>query len=514
MAVKIKLIPFIIFLLIFTLIGCSAEQSVVDEESMAVDAAVNYIDAYFNEIKILIDNLNEEHSFDISLEIEISKDGDDLKYSAHLKSNGIYLDHAAVFYKADIDDVLITDNVWMDILKDPEYMRVLTAFRNKINIDVSYYKSEHIMHDLTEQLRALYVINTPENTIKLDMNYVETLALESNIALAYYLGFLENPDYYKIGDNISRNRMSSLLFNLLYKLDQDAYQRSSEIITKQEAVDLIRLVSGDIVNFQADDGDMTVDDLYYFSSEISHIPAYSGEYIEGVHLAPSLKKLAVMKGYVNRSDFLRQMAWIYVNSSPQNDKMQHREVVILLYNMTQYLEKIPVLYAPVIVQRNDRSYDWYFSQLDSGIYSSGNCNPACSAMIIKWADQNNDINTKIMRDKYPNDGEWWSNAEINTAINEYGLTWRHSKNTDYNIIREIDSGKIILITGDFGNGSHSIIIWGYHKSADGIKYIYYDPAYEPIDTYYESQSMEQEIESDYLIWASNKIWDSHYVIYP
>lgn len=136
---------------------------------------------------------------------------------------------------------------------------------------------------------------------------------------------------------------------------------------------------------------------------------------------------------------------------------------------------------------NDVPYEWYVDQGATGTYSRINCGPACTEMVLHWADPFTTVTTESLRDDSGETG-WWSTNTIQAAVKAEGASCEVINFTSFTNLRtELDAGNIAILCLDIyyvketdipewrkdkyyktsGSGSgHFIIVKGY-KEVDG-----------------------------------------------
>lgn len=181
---------------------------------------------------------------------------------------------------------------------------------------------------------------------------------------------------------------------------------------------------------------------------------------------------------------------------------------------------------------NDRPYDWYLDQGETGEFSNENCGPTSAAMAAKWFDEKTPLTPEIARQTYANTGGWWYTSDIESIFKDYKVPFEIKY--DYTIEQmtaELYQGRILLICNNMDyiplnrdesqrlnrfyayNDGHFLIVKGYLKTEKGTFFEVYDPnswgkVYEEgalmgKDRYYESSVLLESIEN----W-----WDAVFVI--
>lgn len=143
---------------------------------------------------------------------------------------------------------------------------------------------------------------------------------------------------------------------------------------------------------------------------------------------------------------------------------------------------------------NDRTYDWYLDQGDTGLHSDNNCGPTSIAMVGKWVDQEFPIQPEDAREDFKSQGGWWYSDDINNSLELYGISYDLVEVKDHFTLRSIiDSGQIALINNTMNyipytsdetlrvgrfytfDSGHYLIVKGYVVVDDRLYFEMYDP---------------------------------------
>lgn len=172
---------------------------------------------------------------------------------------------------------------------------------------------------------------------------------------------------------------------------------------------------------------------------------------------------------------------------------------------------------------NNRDYEWYIDQAETGKYNYENCGPTSATMAIKWSDQSFQKTAEDARNTYRSNGGWWSTLDIVNYLDKYKVKNYISSDIEESSMKdEIKNGNILLLCIDsnyitYNNdpnvhvgryyaygGGHFIIVKGY-RVVDGKTYFeVYDPNswYEVYengvkkgkDRYYSSEDIKKSME--------------------
>ena len=107
-----------------------------------------------------------------------------------------------------------------------------------------------------------------------------------------------------------------------------------------------------------------------------------------------------------------------------------------------------------IVQKavsNNRTYDWYIGQANTGPYSNVNCAPSSTSMAIKWYDSTFSHTPQEARDSIPVGGELWHDGTVTNYLRSYNVNYSTFTLTDTvgigtaTIKKQLDKGCILIM---------------------------------------------------------------------
>jgi hypothetical protein len=87
------------------------------------------------------------------------------------------------------------------------------------------------------------------------------------------------------------------------------------------------------------------------------------------------------------------------------------------YQQTPYLSAWGLGATLSAYVHNDRPYEWYIDQANTGPDSENNCGPSTVAMAIKWYNPNSTKTAENARNTYPRDHGWWFTSDIINYLN-------------------------------------------------------------------------------------------------
>jgi len=175
---------------------------------------------------------------------------------------------------------------------------------------------------------------------------------------------------------------------------------------------------------------------------------------------------------------------------------------------------------------NNRTYDWYIDQSQTGYFSDYNCAPSCVVMASHWQDINSPYTVEDARSLYRPSGGGWFTQDIVDCLTDFSMRHKVITLSDYRdesvevLMDNLEEGNIVLMAIDvhylddnfepdvrinkyyqtikLGTG-HCIVIKGYKKVDGKIFFEVYDPigydfkysdgSYKGKDRYYSSDDI-------------------------
>lgn len=181
---------------------------------------------------------------------------------------------------------------------------------------------------------------------------------------------------------------------------------------------------------------------------------------------------------------------------------------------------------------NDRPYNWYIDQGDTGLHSGSNCGPSSVVMAALWTDEDFKSTPEQARELYRPEGGWWYTSDVEKYFDKYNISYIKDDYDDYTeIVDALIEGYIVLLCIDTTfieeidednsyigkfypyDGGHFVIVKGY-TYLDGQLYFemydsncwgetYDDGSPKGKDRLYSEESVTKAIES----W-----WDHYFII--
>lgn len=132
---------------------------------------------------------------------------------------------------------------------------------------------------------------------------------------------------------------------------------------------------------------------------------------------------------------------------------------------------------------NERPYNWYVSQQESGEYSDVNCMPACIEMAMRYQGLSDVPSAEKLRMDNPLNGFGWNDVLAENVMLQYGL--KFSASTEIKIDKMLDlldKGNILYVMYRelSSEEGHAVIIKGYRKLGSSVSFIVSDPNYNMV----------------------------------
>lgn len=144
---------------------------------------------------------------------------------------------------------------------------------------------------------------------------------------------------------------------------------------------------------------------------------------------------------------------------------------------------------------NDRYYNWYMDQGDTGRYSGNNCGPTSVAMVMKWLNSGSRWTGESVRNWYVGDGGWWNVNIITEFFNRQNVRYRALRYVSaQTMVDALERGEIVLVCMTMGaisqnfnpdmsnkgrfygyDSGHFLIVKGYKVENNTLYFQVYDP---------------------------------------
>ncbi len=330
-----------------------------------------------------------------------------------------------------------------------------------------------------------------------DGSYDSSESLKSHEALAYYrelVQAIERDAYGSQSETIDGTQLARLieLFSDVCvaddtwdevanaDLEQVALDEGFDCgITRRDAAELIWKINEQLPDYgvsyndnsldYVDDSDsiwvrraMTYDFMDYYGDSTLFAPEESMTAVNAIDTAESYVECKYYDCLDDGDNYLALLDYAYTK----------RDVIVTLGKVADYFiekEEEPNSFETVEVV-NDRDYNWFYSQLDTGDYSSVNCMPSIATMATHWYYEDSTVTVNEMRmtnELTIYDG--WTAYELRDALDSYNVPYTVEDATMENILAALDEGGIVLAQYSdrpYSESGHCYVIYGYREYGD------------------------------------------------
>ncbi len=157
---------------------------------------------------------------------------------------------------------------------------------------------------------------------------------------------------------------------------------------------------------------------------------------------------------------------------------------------------------------NDRDYNWFYSQKNTGQYSGVNCMPSIATMASHWYDENSTATVRKMRETGgTTDG--WTAYELRYALAAYDIPYVVEDVSLENITKALDRGYIVLAQYSdrpYGVSGHCYVIYGYRQFRNSTTFIVNDSdslSYRAL-VFGREMGNGDEIEANFSLWTISR----------
>lgn len=183
--------------------------------------------------------------------------------------------------------------------------------------------------------------------------------------------------------------------------------------------------------------------------------------------------------------------------------LTYGQAVQMAAALSQAYENRPAVALDPQQRINDRPYDWYYSQNDTGPYSDINCMPTALAMVLKWKDEAFDGTAEQLRNAFPHLTGGWTMLPVEKTLQRYGVTYEQRQATLKNMLADLDQGKVLFCQCndyDVRESGHCFVIYGYKKAGGSTWLLLHDPAQMGVDAFGQEKNKAKWMEAGYCAW--------------
>ncbi|MBE6754383.1 MAG: hypothetical protein E7559_08570 [Ruminococcaceae bacterium] len=203
--------------------------------------------------------------------------------------------------------------------------------------------------------------------------------------------------------------------------------------------------------------------------------------------------------------------WYADSEEDVTDLMDYANLVSALGELMMLTDGRRLTQEDVYICVNDRDYDWYMWQHNTGEYSAVNCMPSIAAMAIKWYwGEDYPVSVEGLRNAMLEecDGGWYT-AQVMDSLTMNGVPYDTSEEIPEGIIRALDNGAIVLTQmseAAIGESGHCFVIYGYRRLGDSVQFYVHDPGItDEYDMYGMPVGKAMLLDGQYVSWIINRI---------
>lgn len=183
--------------------------------------------------------------------------------------------------------------------------------------------------------------------------------------------------------------------------------------------------------------------------------------------------------------------------------LTYGQAVQMAATLSRAYENRPATALETQQRINDRPYDWYYSQNDTGPYSDINCMPTALAMVLKWKDKAFDGTAEQLRNAFPQLTGGWTMLPVEKTLQRYGVAVEQRQATLKNMLADLDQGKVLFCQCndyDVRESGHCFVVYGYKKAGGSTWLLLHDPAQMGVDAYGQEKNKAKWMEAGYCTW--------------
>ncbi|MFU0799574.1 MAG: C39 family peptidase [Xylanivirga thermophila] len=524
-----------------------------------IDNANKNLSEYLKHIYTAISNL-EKNNIDAPI-LSYALTGDKPSFSLEVdisRPDGHSIEELVFSINVDTGDVKLKQPKIEDTLKDSEFIyNTLYLAMKGINIPLDSYKKTVTIGSLAELLTNTYesmagheidttdIINVgtlvQRKALAIDLLNVNSITdnensildvqatLENSIELILKWHEIIKRDIYGLASqHASLDDTWNLLFifskitnmnfaNKKVKEQIDGLLDTSQPLTRLDlakvlvTIEEMRLGEEIIYKYNGWQDMADTDDPYANKADITGIlmrynnnnAFYPQKMIQFREIYPPLLNI------INRS-------YVLVDENERGKPLSYKETINIITMLFNELAQ-PKPHEEKVVVVNERPYDWYVNQYETGEYGQVNCMPASMEMVLKWRNSNNTITTEELRKEYICDGGGWYDTGLINELERhkvpYTLEWDFSLET---MLFHLDSANILIVMYNDGVdfSGHAVVVKGYRKIPAGVWVICNDPStFEPVGKYGRPDGIGREMEAKELLWEMER-HSSWYIVIP
>lgn len=169
---------------------------------------------------------------------------------------------------------------------------------------------------------------------------------------------------------------------------------------------------------------------------------------------------------------------VQVSRIPDGTNVSYGSVISAMVSFLQGYENMEQTKVEELIVLNERPFDWYVYQFDTGEYGYNNCMPASVEMAMRYQELSQIPSSEKLRADNLMDGMGWYDQLAEDVMAQYGLQFTESWDINLDtMLKFLDEGNILYVMYWNTNieQGHASLIKGYWKKGDRIEFIISDP---------------------------------------
>ncbi len=244
-------------------------------------------------------------------------------------------------------------------------------------------------------------------------------------------------------------------------------------------------------------------------------------YPSAATFSPALEvRMEALPGWIQDFTFSYMIAW-YDPNQEAGDAMYapltYQQMVHNAVHLGALYEDRPVPQLESSQQINDRPYDWYYTQNDTGAYSEINCMPTAAAMVLKWKNEDFAGSVESLRNTFPKLTGGWTIYPVEKTLEQNGVAYAQRQVSMQNMIDDLNAGKILFCQCndyDVRESGHCFVVYGYKTSGGSTWFLLHDPAAIGDDAYGKEKNRAKWMEAKYCTWIVDRFSMYYLAIEP
>ncbi len=435
-----------------------------------------------------------------------------------------------------------------------------------INVDlhqISGNADQQFAVDLMTQVYEAFVgkkLDVSDIAVGKSKGEVYQKALKLGLITAYY-----DPENYEYSDMLTWSELQNMAGVMLECIERDAYGRLSESVTGSEFVEMIEFFCNiNMVDNQSDSkylwSDMCAVDFENIAEKANksdtvikrrdaaeliwkinkETPSYKmrfndnalpqmedsdsiwvrrvmkynlmNYYGDSILFAPK-QDMTVMNALQNARNYvtIKYSDWLFADEYKYNHNYSKYDMVAFAGMILEYFADRPEedrnsFEIKTVI--NDRNYNWFYSQQNTGEYSSVNCMPSIATMAAHWYNEDSKATVQKMR-ATSDVTEGWTAFELRNGLDKYKVPYTIVDATLENIIDALDNGKIILAQYSdrpYNQSGHCYVIYGYKKINNSVTFIINDSdsLTDRAIIFGRKKGNGDELEANFSMWSISR----------